>query len=71
MKDKGLIGLIAFLALVISIPTALITGWCLNVYKLTQCDFEPSYKEEIIRSIAIPVAPISWIVGYVDFEDEI
>lgn len=41
-------------------------GWGMNIYKLTKCDFEPSYKAEIIRGIGIIVAPVGSIVGYID-----
>lgn len=41
-------------------------GWILNIVKLTKCDFEPSYKAEIIRIIGIPVSPVGMIAGYMD-----
>ena len=35
------------------------TAWCVNLYKLTQCDFAPSWKGEIIHAIGlIPPASI-------------
>lgn len=40
-------------------------GWILNIAKLTQCDFEPSYKAEIIRTIGI-LPPVGGIVGWMD-----
>lgn len=46
-----------------------VIGWGLNIYKLTQCDFKPSYKAEVIRGIAIFVAPVGAVVGYIDIED--
>lgn len=45
-------------------------GWGLNVYKLCKLDFEPSYKAEIIRAIAIPTG-LGCIVGYIKFQEEI
>lgn len=45
-------------------------SWIVNAYKLTQCDFEPAYKEEVLRVIAIPIAPLSIIVAWIDFEDK-
>lgn len=42
------------------------TGWCMSLYKLTQCDFEPSYKAEIIYGVGL-VTPISVITGWMDF----
>lgn len=41
-------------------------GYALNIYKLTQCDFEPSYKAEIIRAVGI-FPPVGAIVGYLNF----
>lgn len=43
-------------------------GYILNIVKLCQTDFKPSYKEEIIRTVGIPFAPVGVIVGYIDFE---
>lgn len=38
----------------ILIPNIVIlTAWCVNLYKLTQCDFEPSWKGEIIHGIGL------------------
>ena len=42
------------------------TGWCLSLYKLTQCDFEPPYKAEIIYGSGL-VFPISVVTGWMDF----
>lgn len=39
-------------------------GMC--VYRLFKCDFEPSYKPEIIYSVSL-VAGIGAITGYIDF----
>ena len=41
------------------------TGWGINLYKLTQCDFESPYKAEVIRTIGI-IPPIGAIVGWID-----
>ena len=40
-------------------------GYFLNIYKLTQCDFEPSYKAEVIRTIGL-FPPVGAVVGYMD-----
>jgi hypothetical protein len=45
------------------------TGWLKNIIKLTNCDFEPSYKSEVLRIIGIPVAPMGIIIGYMDLTD--
>ena len=40
-------------------------GYFLNIYKLTQCDFEPPYKTEVMRSIGL-FPPAGAVVGYMD-----
>jgi len=42
------------------------SGWCMNIYKFFSCDFEPSYKAEIIHGIGV-VTPISVVTGWMDF----
>lgn len=34
-------------------------SWCVNVYKLVNCDFEPSWKGEIIHAVGVFVPPAS------------
>ena len=46
------------------------TGWVKNIIKLSECDFEPSYKSEVLRIIGIPVAPMGIVIGYMDLTDE-
>lgn len=46
-----------------------IIGYCSNIYKLITADWKDPYKNEIIRAIGVPVAPIGVIVGYMDLED--
>lgn len=38
----------------------------MNIYKLTQCDFEAPYKAEVIRVVGI-IPPVGAIFGYMDF----
>lgn len=38
-----------------------IGSWIVNLVKLFQCDFEASYKEEIIHLIGVIIAPSSMI----------
>ena len=60
------LGLIAaYFALV----CVLILGWVMNVVAFASCDFEPSYKAEIIRGVGIVVAPVGAISGYLTIED--
>lgn len=40
-------------------------GYVMNIVKLCRCDFEPSYKAEIIHSIGV-VSGLGAITGYLD-----
>jgi hypothetical protein len=44
------------------------TGWGLNIYKLTQCNFESPYKCEVLRVIGL-IPPIGAVMGYVNISD--
>jgi len=44
-------------------------GWIKNISKLIDCDFEPSYKSEVLRIIGIPMAPMGAVIGYMDLID--
>lgn len=44
-------------------------GWLMNVYKLTECDFNAPYKAEIIRIVGVAVPPVGVVVGWMDIED--
>ena len=44
-------------------------GWCANIYKLSQCDFESSYKAEAFRGVGIFVAPAGAVMGFINIED--
>lgn len=39
----------------------LIIAWVVNLIQLFNCDFEPSYKDEIIHGIGLVFAPLSGI----------
>lgn len=39
-------------------------GWAMNIMYLIDCDFEPSYKAEILRGVGIFFAPMGIILGY-------
>ncbi len=56
--------------LVIAAVAALLTGYVLNIVALCKCDFEPSYKAEVIRTIGVIMPPVGAVTGYVDIEDE-
>lgn len=44
----------------------MITGYIKGVVKLCQCDFEPSYKAEVIYGIGT-VTGLGVILGWIDF----
>ena len=44
-------------------------GWGLNIYKFATSNFEPSYKNEVIRGIGIFIPPVGAITGYITIED--
>jgi hypothetical protein len=39
-------------------------GWVMNILYLIQCDFEPSWKAEILRAIGIFIVPMGSVLGY-------
>ena len=47
----------------------LVVGYVSNFVGFVKCDFEPSYKAEIIRGIGIFVPPIGAMAGYIAIED--
>lgn len=63
-------GVICGLLFCLAIPIACLTGIGLNIYKLTQCDFQAPYKAEIIRGIgAFPFVPLGIVAGYLHIND--
>lgn len=65
MAGAGLTTILAGIILVI----AGVIGWGLNVYQLTQCDFEPSYRAEILRGIGVVIPIVGAVEGYCTIED--
>lgn len=59
MRVKHLLMIYILITLVVSV------GWVKNIIKLTECDFEPSYKAEIIHIIGI-IPPVGMITGWID-----
>jgi hypothetical protein len=57
----------AFYTLLISL--FLLVSWGTNVYKLTAADFEPGYKEEVVRVLAVPLMPVSAVVAWMDLKN--
>jgi hypothetical protein len=41
------------------------TGWVKNIIKLSDCDFEPSYKAEVIHLVGL-IPPVGMITGWMD-----
>ena len=40
--------------------------WVFNFIKLTNCDFEPSYRCEVIHGIGVFIPPTAWITVWFD-----
>lgn len=59
MKGIGFIFLIWVLIL---------SGWVMNIVKLTKCNFEAPYKAEVIRVVGI-IPPVGMVVGWMNFKD--
>jgi len=55
---------------VVILSLACFLGYCANIVKLAQCDFESSYKAEIFRSVGVIIPPIGVVLGYVNLKDE-
>jgi len=64
MKNKYDFTLLTLMILAIFGVTCYVT----NFVKLTNCDFEPSYKSEAIHSIGVLVPPLSLITVWFDVE---
>jgi len=45
------------------------SSWCLNLYKLTQCDFKAPYKAEVIHGVGI-IPPIAVVTCWLSFDEE-
>jgi hypothetical protein len=43
--------------------------WSVNLYKLTQCNFEPSYKAEVLYGIGV-ISPTCLITAWMNIEDK-
>lgn len=55
--------------LVLAIYMAIVGGYFLNIYKLTQCDFEPKYRAETIRLCGVIFPPLGVFTGYMNLAD--
>lgn len=43
--------------------------WTVNVYKLTTCDFKPSYKAEVMYGLGV-FTPTCYITAWMEINDE-
>jgi len=57
-----------FYSIILVLLVAGAIGWCMNIYKLVNCDFESPYKAEFIRAVGL-MPPVGAVVGWVDIED--
>ncbi|MFA7287372.1 MAG: hypothetical protein WC055_00685 [Melioribacteraceae bacterium] len=55
--------------LIIAIIVIGFIGWCQNISKLIDCDFESPYKTEVIRTVSL-VPMIGAITGYMTIGEE-
>lgn len=55
--------------LVVVIIVAGVIGYVMNIYKLTQCNFESPYKCEIVHAVGI-IPIVGVFSGYMSFEGE-
>ena len=58
MKDMGIVVIVIYLVI--------ITGWVKSIIKLTECDFEPSYKAEVVYMVGSIVPPVGAVVGWLE-----
>lgn len=57
---------------IVIIVLSLAFGWVMNLYKLTQLDFDSSkstYKAEVFRAIGL-APPIGAFMGWITFDEE-
>jgi hypothetical protein len=52
--------------ILIALYFLLISGWVLGLVRFCKCDFEPSYKAEVIYGLGI-VTGLNSILGWIDF----
>ena len=60
---------IVVVSLYLALPVWIFGSWGVNLYKLVKCDWEAPYKEEVIRSIGVPVVPLSLVTCWIDFNE--
>ena len=65
---KELFGILGVFSTILIIWVGPLVAWGLNVYRFVQCDFEESYKGEIIHGIGI-VTPTCLITAWHDWDE--
>ena len=57
----GIVVVLGYIGLVVTI----ISGWILNIVKLTDCNFDPINAETVLRLVGIFVAPLGVVLGFI------
>ncbi len=39
----------------------LVISWFINAYQLLQLDFEPSYRDEVVKAVGLFIPPLSGV----------
>ena len=66
MKNNNKGSLVAVLCLQLTLLVVIGGSWCVNLYKLTQCDFTAPYKGEIIHAAGLVVPPAAAVTAWFD-----
>jgi hypothetical protein len=45
-------------------------GWVNNIVHICKADFEAPYKNEVLRCVGVPLAPLGVVLGWITFEEE-
>ena len=70
---KGFVEVFGILLVIILMVAVCLAafGYVANIVQLCHCDFESSYKPEVIRVIGIFVLPVGVVAGYCQLKDSI
>ncbi len=52
-NNKGFTLIQILLCIQIVLVLVIGSAWCVNIYKLTQCDFQAPYKGEVMHGVGI------------------
>lgn len=56
----------AFTTLFVALALGVIGSWLGNIWRIFKCDFEPSYKAEIVRILGVFIPPVGIIACWMD-----